>query len=121
MVDSDYLEKLLDEGPMGEFIQREFVEKPRQRKEFFESPEFNCLYGIISSENEIDEEGLAYETQIVDGLTRESLSRFCSSVLEVRGDDPRKMSHYVYELDYKEITIRLVVGQGSWYSTRKNA
>ena len=119
----DYADKIEESFGMGDFVRREFIEKPKARRDFFETPEFDGLYKIISQQDSVDEEDLAYETQKVEGLSRDDFSRLCSSVFEVLGDkiqtDVKCSVGSRSHINYKDVRFYLICGQGSWYQTER--
>jgi len=121
--EESYAERIIEGVDISKFIQKEFVDKPRMEREFFESGEFNTLYDLINGAESVDEMGLAYETQKVEGLTRESFAKFCNSIYTVLGEEVVcDVSSSVCSrdhLDYKALRIHLTLGQGGWYSSSR--
>jgi len=102
---------------------REIMLKKETKKQYFESEEFNTLFGIIKEHEVIDQESLKYGQQVIEGLSPEQFQNIFEAVFEglelkVQQDKTSKIfpKHYV---DYQGIRFNLLIGQGSTYWTTR--
>ena len=118
MTQQDYGKRILEAIAIDgdKFIQKIILEA-EARRDFFQTSEFNRIYEIVRGHERIGSEDLAYKVKEIPGLTVDQFEDFCSSVIDVSGNclfgDPENSC----SANYRDISVRLVTGQGTSYNT----
>ena len=130
----EYQDKVWTEEDWQEVKHKNLDAKPLSNEEFkeildemdpngyFETPEFNSAFKIISRYKTIDQERISYGVQKIKKLSPKTFTKVCNAVfssLEKKIVEEKKIKHGdysgpgKYHVDYKGVRFYLMIGKGS--------